>query len=118
MASTGKAGSVETALAGPWEHLVVLDPTMASPTVSRQALLCTWTIILVICGSIETPLPMGLHCQNPLVIGAEVSKGAQTPIASAASSILSDDPFHTEGATSPMVLQKKRTKSKCGCLVQ
>ena len=55
-----------------------------------------------------TPLLMGLHCQNPLVIGAELSKGPQTPITGAASSVLPDDPLHTEGATSPNGSMKEK----------
>ena len=90
---------------------MVLDPAMASPAVSRQALPCMWTIILVICGSIEHLLPMDLHCQNPLIIGAKLSKGPQIPTTGATSSVLPDDPLCTEGATNSMVLWKKRVKS-------
>ena len=66
----------------------------------------------------RTPLPMGLHCQNPLVIGARSPKGLQAPSTGAAPSVMPDDPLHTEGAINSMVLWKKRGKSKCGCLLQ
>ena len=51
MASIGKASNVDTALQGRG-NLRVLDLTMASPAVFRQALLSMWKIITNICGSV------------------------------------------------------------------
>ena len=66
----------------------------------------------------RTPLPMGLHCQNPLVIGARSPKGPQAPSTGAVPSVLPDDPLHIAEATNSMVPWKKRGKSKCACLLQ
>ena len=60
---------------------MVLDSKMASPAASRQASNAAhvdnyfdylWVH--------RTPLPMGLHCQNPLVIGGKVTKRTMGPI--------------------------------------
>ena len=66
----------------------------------------------------RTPLPMGLHCQNPLVMGERSPKGPRAPSTGAVPSVLPDDPLHTAGATNLMLPQKKRGKSKCCCLLQ
>ena len=52
----------------------------------------------------RTPLPMGLHCQNPLTMGAKSSKEPQVPATDATSSMLPDDTLHTERPTNLMVL--------------
>ena len=66
----------------------------------------------------RTPLPMGLHCQNPLVIGAKSPKGPQAPSTGAVTSVLPDDPLHTAEPTNLTLPWKKRGKSKCCCLLQ
>ena len=117
MVSTGKAGSIETALQG--------CGNIHGSGSSNGILCCIQAGTAVHMDNYfdylwvhRTPLPMGLHCQNPLIIGAKLSKGPQIPTTGAASSMLPDDPLHTEGANNPTVLQKKRVKSKCCCLVQ
>ena len=52
----------------------------------------------------RTPLPMGLHCQNPLTLGAKLPKEPQVPTTDATSSMLPDDTLHTEGPTNLTVL--------------
>ena len=41
----------------------------------------------------RTPLPMGLHCQNPLVIGEKSSKGPRAPSTVADPSVLTPFPL-------------------------
>ena len=83
---------------------MVLDLTMASPAVSRQALPCMWTITLIICGFIEHPYLWFLHCQNPLILGAKLSKEPQVPTTDATSSMLPDDTLHAKGPANLTVL--------------
>ena len=52
MVSTGKAGSIETALQG-HGNIRGSGSSNGIHAVSRQALLCMWTITLIICGSME-----------------------------------------------------------------
>ena len=61
---------------------VVLDLTIVSPSAFMQALLSMWKIIPTILWVRRTPLPMGLHCQNPLFIGEKSPKGPQAPLSS------------------------------------
>ena len=117
MASTGKAGSVEMALQG--------HGNIHSSVSSNGIPCCIQAGTAVHMDNYfdylwvhRTPLPMGLHFQNPLVMGAKLSKGPQTPTTGAASSVLPDDPLPTEGATNLTVPWRRRVKSKCCCLVQ
>ena len=51
-----------------------------------------------------TPLPMGLHCQNPLTLGVKLPKEPPAPTTDSTSSMLPDDTLHGEGPTNPTVL--------------
>ena len=116
MVSTGKAGSIETALQGRGNIHVVLEPVMASPAVSRQALPCMWTITSIICGFVEHPYLWIYIVKNPLTLGAKLSKEPLVPTTDAASSMLPDDTLHAEGPTNPTWLyESERVKSKCCC---
>ena len=66
----------------------------------------------------RTPLPMGLHCQNPLTLGVKLPKKPLAAVTNAASSMLPGGTFHVKGPTNPTALQMKRVKSKCCCLIQ
>ena len=66
----------------------------------------------------RTPLPMGLHCQNPLTLGAKLPKEPLAAVTDTASSMLPSGTLHVKGATNPMALQMQRVKSKCCCLIQ
>ena len=65
----------------------------------------------------RTPLPMGLHSQNPLTLGVKLSKEPLAPTTNATSSMLPDDTLHAKGTTNPTALQMERVKSIC-CLIQ
>ena len=89
---------------------VVLDSKMASPAAHVDNYFdYLWVH--------RTPLPMGLHCQGPLVMGARSPGGPWAPFTGAVPSVLPDDPLHTAEATNLMVPWKKRGKSKCACLL-
>ena len=47
----------------------------------------------------RTPLPMGLHCQNPLFLGEKSPKGSQAPSSVADLGVLPDGPLQTAGAS-------------------
>ena len=103
MASTGKAGSIEMALQGRG-NIHGSGSSNGIPCCIQAGTAVHVDNYFDYLWVHRTPLPMGLHCQNPLVIGAKLSNGPQTPTTGAASSILPDDPLHTEGATNSMVL--------------
>ena len=52
----------------------------------------------------RTPLPMALHCQNPLTLGIKLSKEPLVPTTDVTSSMLPDDTLHAEGPTNPIAL--------------
>ena len=52
----------------------------------------------------RTPLPMGLHCQNPLTLGVKLSKEPLVPTTDATSSMLPDDILHAKESTNLMAL--------------
>ena len=66
----------------------------------------------------RTPLPMGLHCQNPLTLGVRLPKEPLAAVTDAASGMLPSGTLHVEGPTDLTALQMQRVKSKCCCLVQ
>ena len=117
MVSTGKAGSIDTALQGHGNiHGSGTGNGVPCCIQAGTALhVDNYPDYLWVQ---RTPLPMGLHCQKPLTMGAKLSKEPQVPTTDAASSMLPDDTLHTEGPTNLTVLQKERVKSKCCCLVQ
>ena len=103
MVSTGKAGSIETALQGHGNiHGSGSGNGISCCIQAGTALhVDNYSDYLWVH---RTPLPMGLHCQNPLTMGAKSSKEPQVPTTDAASSMLPDDTLHAEGPTNPMVL--------------
>ena len=66
----------------------------------------------------RTPLPMGLHCQNPLMCGVKLPK---EPLATFTDVTLSMPPGDTPNFGDPTnltALQMQGAKSKCCCLGQ
>ena len=117
MASIGKAGNIETALQGrgnlrgSGSHNGISFCVHAG-TVEHVE---NYSNYLWVC---RTPLPMGLHCQNPLFIGEKSPKGPWAPSPVADPSVLPDGPLCTAGASTPTLPWKRRGKCKCCCLVQ
>ena len=117
MASIGKAGSIEMALQGhgnirgSGSNNGVSCCIQAGTAEHVDNYFDYWWVH-------RTPLPMGLHCQNPLVIGERSPKGPQAPSTVAVPSVLPDDPLHTAGASNSTLPWRKRGKSKCCCLLQ
>ena len=117
MASIGKAGSVETALqgrgnlCGSGSHHGVSFCIQAG-TVEHVE---NYSKYLRVC---RMPLPMGLHCQNPLFIAEKSLKGPRPPSLVADPSVWPDGPLCTTGASTPTLPRKRRAKRKCCCLVQ
>ena len=117
VASIGKAGNVETALQGrgnlhgSGSHNGISFCIHAG-TVEHVE---NYSNYLWVC---RTPLPMSLHCQNPLFIGAKSPKGPRAPSPVAGPSVLPDGPLCTAGATTSALPRKRRDKCKCCCLVQ
>ena len=103
MVSTGKAGSIETALQGHGKiHGSGSGNGVPCCIQAGTALhVDNYSDYLWVH---RTPLPMGLHCQNPLTMGAKSSKEPQVPTTDATSSMLPDDTLHAEGPTNQMVL--------------
>ena len=97
MVSTGKAGSIEMALQG-CGNICGSGSSNGIPCCIQAGTAVHMDNYFDYLWVHRMPLPMGLHCQNPLVIEAKSSKGPQTPATGAASSVLPDDPLHTEGA--------------------
>ena len=117
MASIGKAGNVETALQGhgnlrgSGSHIGISFCIHAG-TVEHVE---NYSNYVWVC---RTPLPMGLHCQNPLFIGEKSPKGPQAPSPVANPSVLPDDPLCTAGASTSALPWEGRGKHKCCCLIQ
>ena len=100
MASIGKAGNVETALQGrgnlrgSGSHNGVSCSIHAGTTEHvKNYHKCLWVR--------RTPLPMGLHGQNPLFIGEKPLKGPRVPSSVADPSVLPDGPLPAAGASTP-----------------
>ena len=108
MVSTGKAGSIETALQG-HGNICGSGSSNGIPCCIQAGTAMHMDNYFDYLWVHRTPLHMGLQCQNPLVIGAKLSKVPQIPTMGAACSVLSNDPFHTEVATNLTVLQKKKS---------
>ena len=117
MASTGKAGSIEMALqdcgnihGSGFKNGIPCCIQAGTAVHMDNYFDYSWVH--------RTPLPMGLHCQSPLVMGARSPGGPQAPSTGAAPSVLPDDLLHTAEAMNSTVPQEKRGKSKCACLLQ
>ena len=117
MVSTGKAGNVEMALQG-HGNICGSGSGNGIPCCIQAGTALHVDNYSDYLWVHRTPLPMGLHCQNPLILGSKLSKEPQVPTTDAASSMLPDDTLHTEGPTNPTVLQKERIRSKGCCLIQ
>ena len=103
MVSTGKAGSIDTALQGCGNICGSGSSNGISCCIQAGTALHmdNYSDYLWVH---RTPLSMGLHCQNPLTMGAKLSKEPQIPTTDATSSMLPDDTLHAEGPTNLMVL--------------
>ena len=66
----------------------------------------------------RTPLPMGLHCQNPLMLGVKLPKEPLAAVTDATSSMLPGGTLYVGEPTNLTALQTQRVKSKCCCLIQ
>ena len=117
IASIGKAGSFETALQGrgnirgSGSHHGISFCIQAG-TVEHVE---NYSKYLWVC---RTPLPMGLHCQNPLFIAEKSPKGPRAPSLVAEPGVQPDGPLCTAGASTPTLPRKRRARHKCCCLVQ
>ena len=103
MVSMGKAGSDETALQG-CGNICGSDTINGIPCCIQAGtalLMDNYFNYLWVC---RTPLPMGLHCQNPLTLGPRLSREPLAPTIDAISSMLHDDILHAEGPTNPTAL--------------
>ena len=117
MVSTGKAGNVKTALQG-HGNICGSGSSNGVPCCIQAGTALHVDNYSDYLWVHRTPLPMGLHCQNPLILGAKLSKEPQVPTTDTTSSMLPDDTLHAEGPINPTVLQMERVKSKCCCLIQ
>ena len=116
MASIGKAGNVETALQDHGNlhgsgHHTGISFCIHAGTVEHVE---NYSNYLWVC---RTPLPMGLHCGNPLFIGEKSPKGPWAPSSVVDPSVLPDGPLQTAGASTPALPWGRRGKHKC-CLIQ
>ena len=66
----------------------------------------------------RTPLPMGLHCQNPLMSGAKLPKELLATVTNVTLSMLPGDTPNIGEPINSTALQMQRAKSKCCCLIQ
>ena len=117
MVSTGKAGSIEMALQG-HGNIHGSETSNGVPCCIRAGTALHVDNYLDYLWVHRIPLPMGFHCQNPLTLGAGLSKEPLVPTTDATSSMLPDDTLHAKGPTKPMALQMERVKSECCCLIQ
>ena len=63
-------------------------------------------------------LPMGLHCQTPLMSGVKLPKELLATVTDVTLSTLPGDTPNIGDPTNLTALQMRRAKSKCCCLVQ
>ena len=66
----------------------------------------------------RTPLPMGLHCQTPLMSGAKLPKELLATVTDVTFSMLPGDTPNIGDPINLTALQMGRAKSKCCCLIQ
>ena len=117
MVSMGKTGSVEMALQV-HENIHGSETSNGVPCCIQAGTalhVVNYLDNLWVC---RTPLPMGLHCQNPLTLGVKLPKEPLAAVTNATSSMLPGGTLHVKGPTNPMALQMQRVKSKCCCLIQ
>ena len=117
MVSTGKAGSIKTVLQA-HGNICGSQTSNGIPCCIQAGTALHVDNYLDYLWVCRTPLPMALHCQNPLTLGVKLSKEPLAPATDAACSMLPDDTLHVEGPTNLMALRMERVKSKCCCLVQ
>ena len=103
MVSTGKAGSIEMVLQS-CGNIRGSETSNGIPCCIQAGTALHMDNDLDYLWVHRTPLPMGLHCQNPLTLGAKLSKEPLVPTTDATSSMLPDDTLHAEGPTNPMAL--------------
>ena len=96
----GKAGSIETALQG-HGNICGSGASNGIPCCIQAGTVLHVDNYLDYLWVCRTPLPMGLHCQNPLTLGVKLSKEPLVPTTVATSSMLPDDTLHGEGSTNP-----------------
>ena len=117
MVSTGKTGSIEMALQV-HENICGSETSDGIPCCIQAGTtlhVVNYLDNLWVC---KTPLPMGLHCQNPFMLGVKLPKKPLAAVTNASSSILPGGTFYVEELTNLMALQKQRVKSKHCCLIQ
>ena len=117
MVSTGKTGSVETALQVR-ENICGSETSDGIPCCIQAGIALHVDNYLDHLKLHRTPLPMGLHCQNPLILWVKLPKEPLAAVTNATSSMLPGGTLHVKGPTNPMALQMQRVKSKCCCLIQ
>ena len=104
MVSTGKAGSIEMALQARG-NIRGSETSNGIPCCIQAGTALQVDNYLDYLWVCRTPLPMGLHCQNPLILGVKLSKEPLVPATDVASSMLPDDTLHVEGPANPTALQ-------------
>ena len=117
MVSMGKTGSIETALQV-HENVCGSETSDGVPCCIQASTALHVVNYLDNLWVHRTPLPMGLHCQNPLRLGVKLPKEPLAAVTDAASSMLPGGTLYVEGPTNAMALQTQRVKSKCCCLIQ
>ena len=103
MVSTGKAGNVEMALQG-CGNICGFGSSNGVPCCIQAGTALHVDNYSDYLWVHRTPLPMGLHCQSPLLLRARLLKEPQLPTTDAPSSMLPDDTLHPEGPTNLTVL--------------
>ena len=116
MVSMGKTGTIKMALQV-HENLCGSETSDGVPCIQAGTALHVDNYLdhLQVC---RTPLPMGLHCQNPLMFGVKLPKEPLAAVTDAASGMLPSGTLHIEGPIDLTALQMQRVKSKCCCLIQ
>ena len=109
MVSMGKAGSIEMALQGCGNNRGS-EASNGIPCCIQAGTALHMDNYLDYLWVCRTPLPMGLHCQNPLTLGVKLPKEPPVPTSDAASSMLPDETLHSEGSTNPTALPTERVK--------
>ena len=103
MVSTGKAGSIKMVLQA-CGNIRSSETSNGIPCCIQAGIALHVDNYLDYLWVCRTPLPMGLHCQNPLTLGVKLSKEPLAPATDATSSMLPDDTLHVKGPTNPMAL--------------
>ena len=103
MVSTGKVGSVKMALQA-HGNICGSGTSNGVPCCIQAGTALHVDNYLDYLWVCRTPLPMGLHCQNPLTLGVKLSKEPLAPATDATSSMLPDDTLHVEEPTNLMAL--------------